>query len=106
MSIFDVFRRKRSIPSPWDKYYTENDLNINIPNISMYDQILKASKKYPNNVAIEYFSTKIRYKKFICEIDKISISFKELGINKGDIVTILTPNTPEALITVYALNKL
>ena len=55
MSIFDVFRRKRSIPSPWDKYYTENDLNINIPNISMYDQILKASKKYPNNVAIEYF---------------------------------------------------
>ena len=106
MSIFDVFRRKKSIPSPWNKYYTENDLNINIPNISMYDQILKASKKYPNNIAIQYFSTKMKYKKFINEIDRAAISFKEFGIYKGDIVTILMPNTPEALIAVYALNKL
>ena len=106
MSIFDVFRRKKSIPSPWNKYYTENDLNINIPNISMYDQILKASKKYSNNIAIQYFSTKMKYKKFINEIDRAAISFKELGIYKGDIVTILMPNTPEALIAVYALNKL
>jgi len=106
MSIFDIFRRKKPIPAPWSKYYKEDDLNIEIPNISMYDQVKKSSVKYPNNVAYQYFDRKIKYKKFIKQIDKAAISFKALGINKGDIVTICMPNVPEVLISLYALNKL
>lgn len=39
MSIFDVFRIKRRIPSPWAKYYKRSDMKIKIPNITMYDQV-------------------------------------------------------------------
>ena len=106
MSMFDVFRRKKEIPAPWSKYYTEEEMNIEIPNISMYDQINKTALKYPNYIAYQYFNKKVKYKKFMKQIDRAALSFRELGINKGDIITICMPNIPEALISLYALNKL
>ena len=33
MSIFDIFRKRKTIPAPWSKYYTDDELNISIPNI-------------------------------------------------------------------------
>lgn len=55
MSIFDIFRRKKEIPAPWSKYYKEDDLNIKIPNISMYEQVKRSAAKYPSYTAYEYF---------------------------------------------------
>lgn len=106
MFIFDIFRKKRKIPAPWEKYYTKEELNFRIPNISMYDQVRKSARKYPNLKAIEYFNRKIKYKKLIKLIDKASKSFVKLGVKKGDIITICLPNVPEALISLYALNKI
>lgn len=106
MSIFDLLRWKKKIPSPWQKYYSESEFNITIPDISMYKQIKNSSIKFPNNVAIEYMNKKIKYKKLIKSVDKMSISLKKMGIEKGDIVTICLPNIPEALIVLYALNKI
>ena len=101
-----IFNNKNKLVAPWKKYYNDEDLNIKIPNINMYDQILSFEKKYPDNIVYEYFTTKVTYKKFIEKIDACAISFKRLGINKGNIVTICLPNVPEALVAIYALNKI
>ncbi len=106
MSIFDIFRRKKEIPAPWDKYYKEQDLNFKIPNISMYEQVKRSAMKYPTYTAYQYFGKKTTYRKFLSQIDKTSKSFQSLGIKKGDIVTLCMPNIPEVLISLYALNKL
>lgn len=106
MSIFNLLRTKKPIPAPWAKYYTEEELHLKIPNISMYDDVHNSYLKYPSYPAIEYFGKKTTYKEFINLIDKASLSFYTLGIKKGDIVTICLPNIPEALIALYALNKL
>jgi len=106
MSIFDIFRKRKEIPAPWSKYYTDEELNIKIPNISLYEQVLRSYKKYPNNFAYQYFNKKVKYKKFIKQIDRAALSFKKLGIKKGDVVTLCMPNIPEVLISFYALNKL
>lgn len=106
MNIFNIFGYKKEIPAPWSKYYTEEDMDFKIPNISMYDQVKKSSIKYPNNTAYQYFNKKVKYKKFLSQIDKAATSFMELGISKGDIVTLCMPNIPEVLISLYALNKL
>ena len=106
MSIFDIFRKKKQLDAPWSKYYTKKDLNYEIPNISMYDQIFLSTKKYPNNVAVKYMGRKINYTSFLKKIDVCAKGFNDLGISKGDIVTIMLPNVPEALISLYALNKL
>ena len=47
MSIFDVFRKKKTIPAPWSKYYTKEEMNLNIPDISMYKQVKDSASKYP-----------------------------------------------------------
>lgn len=106
MSIFDIFTKKKKIDAPWKKYYTEADLNYKIPDITMYDQVLESARKYPNNVAVQYMGRKINYTSFLNKIDICAKGFYKLGIKKGDIVTILLPNVPEALISLYALNKL
>ena len=41
MNIFSFLRRRKPIPEPWAKYYTKEELNIKIPDISMYDQVKK-----------------------------------------------------------------
>lgn len=106
MSIFDIFRRKKEIPAPWSKYYTEEEQNIKIPNISMYEQIKRSAYKYPNYPAYEYFGKKVSYRKFLAQIDEAAISFQKLGVKKGDVVTLCMPNIPEVLILLYGLNKL
>ena len=106
MSIFDIFTRKKKIDAPWTKYYTKEDLKYKIPNITMYDQIVSSTIKYPNNIAIKYMGRKIKYIDFLKKINICATGFQKLGIKKGDIVTILLPNIPESLISLYALNKL
>ena len=105
MFLFDLFRIRKKIPAPWKKYYKKEDLKVFIPNISMYEQIRRSYKTYPDYIAYEYFGKKVRYEKFIEEIDRAAICFYNMGVKKGDIVTICLPNIPESLIALYALNK-
>lgn len=104
--LFNLFKIKKDIPAPWKKYYDDNEINIKIPNISIYEQIKRTCLRYPNSVAIEYLGNKIKYKKFLKKIDRCAISFKYNGVKKGDIISICLPNVPEALICLYALNKI
>lgn len=106
MNIFKIFRKRKEIDAPWKKYYTEEELDIKIPNISMYNQVLRSAKENPDLIAYEYFGKKVTFKKFIKQVDTAAIAFKKMGIKKGSIVSIVLPNVPEALISVYALNKL
>ena len=106
MSIFDIFRKKKRIDAPWSKYYTKEEMNYRIPNISMYDQVRLSKIRYPKNIAIQYLGRTINYTKFLRKIDICAKGFNDLGIKKGEVVTILLPNIPEALISLYALNKI
>lgn len=105
MGILDLLSIGK-IKEPWDKYYTKEELNFKIPNKTMYEFVLESKNKYPNNRAIQYFNKKITYKKLIDKIDKMARTFTYYDIKKGDIVTICMPNTPEVLISLYALNKI
>ena len=46
------------------------------------------------------------YTEFLKQIDDCAKSFKQLGIKHNDTVSICMPNTPEAIISFYALNKI
>ena len=82
MSIFNILRKRKELQASWNKYYKACDLNITIPDITMYDEVKNSTIKYPNNYAYEYFNKKATYKKFLGEIDNIAISFHNLGIKK------------------------
>lgn len=106
MNIFSFFHKKKKLDAPWEKYYTKEELNYKIPDITMYDQVKNSTEKYPNNIAVEYMGKKTTYRDFLKKVDICAKGLNSFGITKGDIITILLPNVPEALIILYALNKI
>ena len=84
----------------------QSELGFDIPDASMFGMLKISEKSHPEAIAIDYFGKKYTYKKLIEEIVRISNAYYNIGIGKGDIVTVLMPNIPEAVISIYALNRL
>jgi long-chain acyl-CoA synthetase len=72
----------------------------------MYDELHRTAEKYPDAIAIDYFGNKISYGMLLALIDRIAQSFLSLGAKKGDVISVCAPNVPEAVIAVYAINKI
>ena len=94
--------------APWKKYYDRKYMKIRLRDENIYQYMLRKIEKhgYIDNIAMTYFGTHITYRQFIKKIDKTADKFLKLGVKKFDIVTILSANTPEAIIAFYALNKI
>ena len=84
----------------------QSEYGFDIPDVSMFGMLKISEKSHPEAVAIDYFGKKYTYKKLIEEIEKISNAYYKIGVRKGDIVTVLMPNTPEGVLSIYALNRL
>lgn len=99
-----------SAEMPWLKFYEKNNEKINIDfnsiNMSIYEYMKKGNINNPESIAIDYFDRKITFGDFFRLIDQYAASYKAQGVKQGEIVAICMANTPEALISVYALNKL
>ena len=91
---------------PWLKYYDRMPEHLNYYNGSMYDIVHDASIKYPDAVALEFFDTRYTYKEFMKRVDNIAISLKNLDVVENECVTICMPNIPEAIMIIYAVNKI
>ena len=88
------------------KNYEDMKSSLKYPNTSMYDMIKKSASKYPRLTAYSYYGNKCSYKNYLDKIDECAKSFAYIGVEKKDVVSIIMPNTPEAIICFYALNKL
>lgn len=97
---------KPSIDKPWLKYYTYGQHKQKYSDMLIFDYMYEENKSNLNNIALEYYGQKMTFKEFFEKIDQCAKGYKSLGISEGDIVTICMPNTPEAVISFYALNKI
>lgn len=85
----------------------ENEMTvIDYPRASMCEQIYKSAEKTPDNIAYEFQGRKTDYKTFIGKLEDTAKSFLATGIGAGDRVTICMPNTPQAVDSFYALNRI
>ena len=107
MNLIDIIKSlgKKS-HGVWEKYYTKEERKLVIPNKTLYEMAKESCEKYDDLYAMDYFGVKITYREFLKKIEIASVAFRNLGIRRGDVVSICMPNTPEALISVYALNKI
>ena len=91
------------------QYYTEDAIkNYGVPDLSMYGLLYKSiiENKMQNLVAMEYFGRKITYEEFLRKINDYASAFMEMGVKKGEVVSIASPNIPEVFYAIYALNKI
>ncbi len=96
-------KREKSI---WYEHQNPEKWIPEYPEYSMYEHLRKGAEKYPNLTAVEFQGKKYTYKKLIENIEKVAKSLVAVGVKKGDAVSIVTPNTPQALFMIYAVNRI
>lgn len=95
-----------SIDKPWLKYYSDEIINAQVPERTLYENLVENNREYPKDVALNYMGRKITYEELFANIDKTCAAFLKAGVKAGEIVTVALPSMPEALYCVYALNKI
>ena len=95
-----------SIDKPWNKFFTEAELNAPLPKMTLYQILWRNNGEHPNDTAILYYGRKISYGELFREIDLCAMALKNAGIQKGDCVTLCTSSTPESIIVALSCNKI
>ena len=74
----------------------------------MKNNLFTCFEEYKDNedIAIYYKSKNIKYKDFYNNVLKLAVFLENLGIKKGDIVTLVLPNIPQCIYSLYAINVL
>ncbi len=71
---------------------------------TIYEAVQEIAALYPKYDCMRYYGRRISYKEFTQEVEAAARGLRALGVKEGEIVSICTPNTPQALIFMYAIN--
>ena len=106
MKLFRFLGFTKKPKAPWSKYYTKEDMKLELDDVSLYRYFKEQALNHLNHTAYSYYGTKATYHEMLYQVKHTANAFLNIGIRKGDVVTVLMPNTPEALIGILALNKI
>ena len=87
-------------------YLNKNELEKEIQKKTVFQEVYDNNIKFQNDLALEFFGSKINYSTFFKNIEMTAKAFKEYGIKKGDFVTICAAGIPETVYSFYALSKI
>ena len=94
------------VKTPWYSYYDQVKEHLEYPDISVYELLEREANHHLDYISYSYFGRKRTYQNFLREIDDCARSLKQLGVKAGECVSICMPNTPEAIISFYAVDKI
>ena len=89
---------------PWHKHYDPL-----VPRKAKYPEeclpllIEKTVKQLPTRPATEFFGVTLTYEALWRQILSLAHALRERGVNRGDRVAIMLPNSPQAVIAYYAV---
>lgn len=85
------------------KFFEKNPI---IPDVDLITILKLLSRKNRNSLAIDCNDLHATYQQLIDDAHTLFLAFKELGVKKGDIVTISLPSNYQAIIAFLGLNEL
>ena len=95
-----------SIDNIHNKDYSFFDRNPIIPDMSIYNTINMLSTFYRKEEAIDCLDLNVNYDEMINDTVLLSKTFRELGIKKGDIISVSMPNFYQGVIIYLAANRI
>ena len=84
-------------------YFEKNPI---IPSVNIYTLIKLLSRGKLDDPAVDCLNLKANYKQLLDDAVTISLALKELGVKKGDIVSVAMPNLYQGLATYFACNRI
>ena len=106
MNFLNFHGLKRRPNAPWSKYYKDGEMELDIPDTSVYNYFENKVLKFGDKICIDYYDRKIRYNELLSKIDDCAKGLYDYGIRKGDVVTLCLPNTLEGIVSFFAINKI
>ena len=89
------------------KFYTDEALIMSeVRDTSISSSLRTHAYNHIDVTAIEYYGRKISYGEFLDKIYEYANAFINMGIRKGEVVSLTCPNLPETFYTIYALNTI
>lgn len=88
---------------PWFNHYPED-----IPHTLEYDKkplyqfLIESANRIPEKKALNFMGKEMTFAEILQEAKKLANYLQSLGLEKGDRVASMLPNTPQAVITYYA----
>lgn len=76
------------------------------PEVPMHHYLDEAASEYPEKVSMIFVDKKITYRQFREDVLRLAHALKDLGVKKGDRVSIFMPNCPQAVISYFAVLKI
>ncbi|MEB3755771.1 MAG: long-chain fatty acid--CoA ligase [Desulfurococcales archaeon] len=101
---------KGYLEKPWVKNYDHDvPLEIEIPEIPLYQFLVDSAQKYPNHKAMIFYGGKtssllrrdVTYSELFDKAKRFASFLKGKGIGKGDVVLLMLPNSPQFAIAYY-----
>lgn len=89
---------------PWlSQYPPEIPAHLDLQAATVQDYLKQTAEKFPDKVAIHFMGKELTYKQVYNYAKKLAAYLQTLGIEKGDRVAIMLPNTPQSIISYYAI---
>ena len=88
---------------PVDEY---TQRHMAYPETTMFGALERAAKRFPKAIAFEFMGKKTNYTQMIAYFELAARALVAEGIQRGDVVTICLPNVPQAIVLLYALNRI
>ncbi len=73
---------------------------------TLYQTLIDTAHQVPLNPSRYYEGKTITYSDFVLLVEKAASTFSTLGLKEGDRITLVSPNTPEAVAVFFAASKL
>jgi len=92
---------------PWKKHYPEHiPSKMDFKEMFLPDYLQKSVQNFPDKAALIFQGYVVTYKELQDMVDRFAACLKSFGIQKGDSVAILLPNTVQCVVSYYATIKL
>ena len=94
-------------PRPWLTSYSEGvPHDIDAQPGSLYDLVHGSVEQYGDRVALEFFGATTTYAELGDQIERAAEGLRLLGVQKGDPVALVLPNSPQHVVAFYAVLRL
>ncbi|NOR57328.1 MAG: AMP-binding protein, partial [Sulfurimonas sp.] len=90
----------------WLKHYDNNvHASLTYPQIPLYGLLENSVESHPHSIAISYLGNEISYTELDGLINKTANALIKLNVKPGDRVALYLANTPQFIISLYAILK-
>jgi len=89
---------------PWLKWYPkEIPHHLQYEEVSLQETLRRTAKKFPDRPAVHFMGKEIPYRKLFESSLKLANYLRKIGLQKGDRVAVMLPNTPQTFISFYGI---